>query len=143
MRGQLCKPCCVGPCTVMHQCSRAVDNDKRDGPWSQYLVNVTMGIKVALNKDEICLSVCLNPTPHHDADLTEHIPLNDTGICKSLSPTSVHLNSTVMVIEIKPGFVTKDDSVPLQPQPSKVKLCPVHTHPAMMLGKHRANIWPP
>ena len=71
----------------------------------QNLVNVTLSIKVALHKNEICFPSAHNATSYHNTPTSKSVPLNETTISKMFPSSYKTSNSTVMMTKVKPRLI--------------------------------------
>ena len=103
------------PCIIMHQYCRPMPLKERNSFRLQNLINVTLGIEVALHNNEICFPSAHNATPYHNTPTFKSVPLNETIISKTFPYSSKNLNSTIMMTKVKPKTHRR-----IEPEPTAV-----------------------
>ena len=129
-------------CIIMHQYCRPMPLKDRNSFRLQNLVNVTLGIEVALHNNEIYFPSAHNATPYHNTPTSKSVPLNETIISKTFPSSSKNSNLTVMMTKVKPRLIIEYNPSPLLSSPTEMPLYPLQTGSPMTCCKYLPHIGP-
>jgi hypothetical protein len=116
--------------------------DQRDDDWSHYLVNVSLGVQIAVYNDQLTSEAVVNGTPDHHTSTAKWIPFPHAARGESFVATPIDPMSTICFRNVEPRLIRKNYIGPESNSAWQNPPSPLYPVGPVTLGKDIPGIWP-